>query len=126
MTAIAMIAQGSSERQIAVCVAKADATRALRAAHTAFTLSEVVTNVAVLGATGRLGRELLPQLKRQQASLRREHDFVVRVTAAANSERMCFSDDNLLGAEGDAAPDVAAALAAGRDFDLEVLTEFLE
>ena len=123
---IAMIAQGSSERQIAVCVAKADATRALRAAHTAFTLSEVVTNVAVLGATGRLGRELLPQLKRQQASLRREHDFVVRVTAAANSERMCFSDDNLLGAEGDAAPDVAAALAAGRDFDLEVLTEFLE
>ncbi len=123
---IAMIAQGSSERQIAVCVAKADATRALRAAHMAFTLSEVVTNVAVLGATGRLGRELLPQLKRQQASLRREHDFVVRVTAAANSERMCFSDDNLLGAEGDAAPDVAAALAAGRDFDLEVLTEFLE
>ena len=123
---IAMIAQGSSERQIAVCVAKADATRALRAAHTAFTLSEVVTNVAVLGATGRLGRELLPQLKRQQASLRREHDFVVRVTAAANSERMCFSDDNLLGAEGAAAPDVAAALTAGRDFDLEVLTEFLE
>ena len=51
---------------------------------------------------------------------------MVRVTAAANSERMCFSDDNLLGAEGDAAPDVAAALAAGRDFDLEVLTEFLE
>ena len=42
-----------------------------------------------------------------------------------------FGTDVLLrrqppGAEGAAAPDVAAALAAGRDFDLEVLTEFLE
>lgn len=130
---IAMIAQGSSERQIAVCVAKEDATRALRAAHTAFTLSETVTNVAVLGVTGRLGQELMPQLKRQQAQLRKENDFIIRVTAACDSKRMCFYEGErrergggLLGVEGQEALSIEAGLEGGTAFDLDALTEFLE
>ena len=52
---IRLIAQGSSERQVAVVVDAKDATRALRAAHMAFTLSETVVSVAVLGSTGYIG-----------------------------------------------------------------------
>ena len=54
---IRLIAQGSSERQIAVVVDAKDASKALRAVHMAFTLSETITSVSVLGASGRLGRE---------------------------------------------------------------------
>jgi len=127
---IGMIAQGSSERQIAVAVRKEDATRALRAAHSAFTLSEAVTNVAILGATGRLGVELLPQLKRQQAQLQRDANFVVRVTAACDSSRMALRDDGcadgLLGATDAPAPAARDLLRDAAPLDLEELTRYLE
>ena len=61
---IRLIAQGSSERQIAVVVDAKDASKALRAVHMAFTLSETITSVSVLGASGRLGQALLKQLSR--------------------------------------------------------------
>merc|ERR1719183_2639547 len=45
---IRLIAQGSSERQEAVVVDGEEASRALRAVHMAFTLSETVTSVSLL------------------------------------------------------------------------------
>ena len=88
---IRTIAQGSSERQISICVEAADCAKALRAAHAALALSSTqVTltitltpapnpnpdpdpnaypnlsstqiSVAVLGATGAVGSEFLEQL----------------------------------------------------------------
>jgi aspartokinase/homoserine dehydrogenase 1 len=53
-----LIAQGSSERQIAVVVKSNDTSRALRAAHMAFTLSETVASVALLGSRGYIGKAL--------------------------------------------------------------------
>ena len=56
------IAQGSSERQISICVEKEDCTKALRAAHAALALSNTQLCVAVIGSTGMVGSELLQQL----------------------------------------------------------------
>ena len=59
---IRTIAQGSSERQISICVEKNDCTKALRAAHAALALSNTQLCVAVLGATGQVGTEFLKQI----------------------------------------------------------------
>ena len=59
---IRTIAQGSSERQISICVDAADCAKALRAAHAALALSSTQISVAVLGATGAVGSEFLEQL----------------------------------------------------------------
>jgi len=134
---IGMIAQGSSERQIAVAVKKEEATRALRAAHSAFTLSETVTHVALLGATGRIGTELLPQLKEQQASLKQATHLRdasdIRVVAATSSKSMLLAEpylqkNGLLGGEDDAF-DVAELhrdLERAEPLDLEKLSAFVE
>ena len=58
---IRAIAQGASERNISVAIAAADATRALRAAHTAFWLSPQTLSVGLIGP-GNVGRALLAQL----------------------------------------------------------------
>ncbi len=58
---IRAIAQGASERNISVAVAATDATRALRAAHTAFWLSPQTLSVGLIGP-GKVGRALLAQL----------------------------------------------------------------
>merc|ERR1740138_1152763 len=59
---IRMISQGSSERQISICVEKDDCTKALRAAHAALALSNTQLSIAVLGATGMVGSEFLEQI----------------------------------------------------------------
>ena len=59
---IRCIAQGSSERQIAVVVAREDCTRALRAAHAALALSNSQLSIAVVGASGGVGKEFLRML----------------------------------------------------------------
>ena len=58
---IRAIAQGASERNISVAIAASDATRALRAAHTAFWLSPQTLSVGLIGP-GNVGRALLAQL----------------------------------------------------------------
>ena len=52
---VRMIAQGSSERQISICVDAADCAKALRAAHAALALSNTQISIVVLGATGAVG-----------------------------------------------------------------------
>jgi len=56
------IAQGSSERNISVVVAREDLSRALRGTHSSFTLSDVTLAVGIIG-TGKVGCELMKQLK---------------------------------------------------------------
>ncbi|KQY50570.1 aspartate kinase [Lysobacter sp. Root494] len=58
---IRAIAQGASERNISVAIAADDATRGLRAAHSAFWLSPQTLSVGVIGP-GNVGRALLAQL----------------------------------------------------------------
>lgn len=85
---IRVIAQGSSERQVAVVVEAKDASRALRAAHMAFTLSSTMVSVAILGGTGKLGSALIRQLNAQKEDLAKDLNFGVCVNAVASSTKM--------------------------------------
>jgi aspartokinase/homoserine dehydrogenase 1 len=131
---IRTIAQGSSERQISICVEKHDCTKALRAAHAALALSNTQLCVAVIGATGMVGSELLQQLadsKRvfadpQALSARRQVlddlrlDF--KVTAVARQGMMRLSYDGL---DVSTAEDLFADEATVQPSDLDALTAFL-
>ena len=85
---IRVIAQGSSERQVAVVVEANDASRALRAAHMAFTLSQTMVSVAILGGTGKLGSALIRQIHSQKENLTRNLNFGVCVNTIASSNKM--------------------------------------
>lgn len=100
------IAQGSSERQISIVVEKQDCTRALRAAHAALALSNSQLSVALVGATGQVGRALVQQLidsgrvlaaavpgKMQKGLSDLGLDF--KVTCIARSSAMAYNYDGL-------------------------------
>jgi bifunctional aspartokinase / homoserine dehydrogenase 1 len=86
---IRAIAQGASERNISVAIAEADATRALRAAHSAFWLSPQTVSVGVIGP-GNVGRTLLAQLAAVLPGLRARSQVDLRLRAIANSRRMAL------------------------------------
>jgi len=132
---IRMIAQGSSERQISICIESADCGKALRAAHAALALSSTQISVAILGASGSVGSEFLEQMAEsklavdstQMGGAKRktlsELNIDYKVTALARSSSMRLSYDGLDlggGADGDdAQPADLAALTAflGDDFN---------
>ena len=116
------IAQGSSERQIAAVVNAEDASRALRSVHQAFTLSDTVVSVAVLGATGAVGANFLKQLEQTANTALTTLGIQIKVMHAASSKKI-VSDEKFLGLniqnleEQLEASDVAA--------DLDTLTELI-
>jgi aspartokinase/homoserine dehydrogenase 1 len=119
---VRLIAQGSSERQVAVCVDAEDASRALRAVHSAFTLSETVTSVAIIGSTGRVGASLISQLQAQSAQLIKKWGLDVRVIACTSGTKMCLYDQ----AAKELSLDLSQAgqlVEDGVDLDLDKLTE---
>ena len=120
---IRLIAQGSSERQVAVVVKNDDTSRALRAAHMAFTLSETSASIALLGSTGAIGSSLLQQFQHQQNRLVEDLGVSMCVNVAANSGKM------VAGKSGVACLDLnqmAESLEEGEDFDLEEFTKVMD
>ena len=106
------IAQGAGERNISVAIAARDATRALRAAHSAFWLSPQCISIGVIGP-GKVGRALLAQLAAAQPRFQREsrpqRRLDLRLRALADSRRMRlapraleFDDAHALEAESEA------------------------
>ena len=85
------IAQGSSERNISVAVAKADATRALRAVHAGFfgssAASVLVVRIGVLGP-GNVGQTFLNQLDAARGSLLRRKNLDLQLVGIAGSKKM--------------------------------------
>ena len=109
------IAQGAGERNISVAIAQADATRALRAAHSAFWLSPQTISVGLIGP-GQVGGALLSQFAAAAPRLLADAGIDLRLRAIADSGRMLFADRRL-----DAAG-AAAALKQGegaRPLDLD-------
>jgi aspartokinase/homoserine dehydrogenase 1 len=85
------IAQGSSERNISAVIEQHEATKALRAIHSAFYLSNQTLSVGVIG-TGLIGSTLLNQLQTRIEELNRHRGIDLRVRGIMNSRRMVLSD----------------------------------
>lgn len=88
------IAQGASERNLSVAIAASDATRALRAAHSAFWLSPQYVSVGLIGP-GQVGRALLSQLATALPRLRANSKLDLRLRGIADSRRMLLDDTGL-------------------------------
>ncbi len=88
---IRAIAQGSSERNISAVVDSKDSTRALRAAHSGFYLSNQTLSVGVIG-TGNVGSTLLKQIREQQDRLRSDRMIDIRVRGIMNTQRMMLNE----------------------------------
>ena len=86
---IRAIAQGASERNISVAIADTDATRALRAAHSAFWLSPQTVSVGLIGP-GQVGRALLSQMAAVLPRLRATSQVDLRLRGIANSGYMAL------------------------------------
>ena len=86
---IRAIAQGASERNISVAIADGDATRALRAAHSAFWLSPQTVSVGLIGP-GQVGRALLSQMSAVLPKLRASSQVDLRLRGIANSGYMAL------------------------------------
>lgn len=86
------ISQGCDERNISAVVYTSDATRALRAVHSAFWLSSVELNIGIVG-TGRVGCALLQTLIDNLNMLENRLGIKIKIRGVANSRRMLLGED---------------------------------
>jgi len=89
------IAQGSSERNISAVIEQHEATKALRALHSAFYLSSQTLSIGVIG-TGLIGGTFLGQLTARAEELRRQRGIDLRVRGIMNSRKMLLHDRQLV------------------------------
>src|SRR5690349_5256905 len=85
------IAQGSSERNISAVIEQHEATKALRALHSAFYLSSQTLSIGVIG-TGLIGSSLLGQLATRIEELKTQRGIDLRVRGIMNSRRMILHE----------------------------------
>ncbi len=109
------IAQGSSERNLSVVIDGADASRALRAVHAGFYLSERVLSLGLVGV-GQVGRALLAQLEERAPVLRERFRLDIRLRAVADSRRMVLAEKSLSPGEA-----LEALARGGAPVDLDAL-----
>jgi aspartokinase/homoserine dehydrogenase 1 len=88
------VAQGASERNITAVIDQSDATRALRAVHSGFYLSDQTLSVGMIGV-GVVGRTLAEQLGAAASRLRERFNIDLRVRAIARSSRMLLDERGL-------------------------------
>lgn len=81
------IAQGSSERNISAVIDQSNATKALRATHSAFFLSDTTLSIGLIGP-GIIGQTTLKQLSERKEWLQKKYKVDLRVRAIANSSKM--------------------------------------
>jgi aspartokinase/homoserine dehydrogenase 1 len=113
------IAQGSSEKNISAVVESADATRALRAVHSSFTLSAKTLSIGLIGPGG-VGAALLRQLADRAPTLLAERGLDLRVRAIATSTRMLLGEPSLDPAGWAAAFEADAVPFDGEAFEAHV------
>jgi bifunctional aspartokinase / homoserine dehydrogenase 1 len=87
---VVAIAQGSSELNISTVIRREDETKALRALHQAFFLSDTKTIHAFIVGVGLVGNTLLRQMNEQRDYLRQEYNLEFRVAGLANSKKRLF------------------------------------
>ncbi len=87
---VVAIAQGSSELNISVVIAKEHETKALNVLHEAFFLSPTKVLHLFMVGVGLIGGTLLKQLQEQTTFLKEKRSLEIRVVALANSKKMLF------------------------------------
>jgi len=87
---VVAIAQGSSELNISVVIAKEHETKALNVLHEAFFLSPTKVLHLFMVGVGLIGGTLLKQLQKQTAFLKEKRSLEIRVVALANTKKMLF------------------------------------
>jgi aspartokinase/homoserine dehydrogenase 1 len=87
------IAQGSTERNISVVVAKKDVVKALNVLHERFFLTGYVKAHLFLAGVGNVGGTLIKQISEQYESLKKEHGLRIRIIGIANSKKMLFDEN---------------------------------
>jgi len=91
-TNIRAIAQGSTELNISVVIAKKDLKKSLNSIHESFFLSDrKVVNLYMIGV-GNVGKTLIDQISMQQKYLLEEHKLDLRITGLGNSKKMVFDE----------------------------------
>lgn len=92
---IVAIAQGSSELNVSVIIKESHLSKALKALHGAFFLSNLQSlNLYVVG-TGLIGGTLLKQIKRQYAYFYEKRFLSINIIALANSKKMIFDENGV-------------------------------
>lgn len=91
---IRAIAQGSSERNISAVIKTEDSTRALRAMHSVFFMSQQTLSIGLFGP-GNIGGTLLDQISRESERLKSEFDLDLRIRGIATSKKMLLSEDGI-------------------------------
>lgn len=89
---ILSISQGCDERNISAVVYGKDATRALRAVHSAFWLSSLDLNIGLVG-TGRVGSAVLQTLLDQLNVINERFGLNIKIRGIANSHKMMLGDN---------------------------------
>ena len=89
------IAQGSSELNVSVVIAKEDETKALNSLHEAFFLSDYKTLHLFIVGVGLIGSTLIKQIRKQNDYLRERRGMEVKVVGLANSKKMIFDADGI-------------------------------
>ena len=86
------ISQGCDERNISAVVYGKDATRALRAVHSAFWLSSLDLSVGIVG-TGRVGSAVLQAIIDQTQMLSERFGINLNIRGIANSKKMLLGSN---------------------------------
>ena len=88
------IAQGSSERNISAVIKSEEATRALRAVHSGFYLSNQTLSIGVIGP-GLIGSTFLDQLAGEAERLKSNFGVDLRLRGISRSQKMILNENNL-------------------------------
>jgi len=92
---ISAIAQGSSELNISMVIARKDEKKALNAIHNNFFIAEQkILNIFVVG-TGLIGSALLAQIRKQLPYLEEKTFLQIRVTGLADIDHMCMNEQGI-------------------------------
>ena len=89
------IAQGSSEYNISVVIARADLNKGLNAVHDAFFVNLNKTLHLFCVGTGNIGATLFRQLLAHQEFLQKHNGLQIKVVGISNSRKMIFDEEGI-------------------------------
>jgi aspartokinase/homoserine dehydrogenase 1 len=89
------IAQGSSEYNISVVIARQDLAKALNAVHDDFFTEFKKTLHIFCVGTGNIGRTLFRQINEHTEFLKQNNDILIKIAGISNTSKMMFDENGL-------------------------------